>query len=66
MAVAEPKEVKAARAKVRAKEADAWNKVEAAGRTARQAESAQGAKVGAKASTDDADDKAKRRQGMTA
>lgn len=66
MAISEPKEVKAARAKVRAKEAGAWDRVEAAGRTARQAEGAQASKETAKASSDGADDKAKKRQGMTA
>ncbi|MBB5696048.1 hypothetical protein [Muricoccus pecuniae] len=66
MAIAEPKEVKTARAKVRAKEAGAWDKVEAAGRTARQAEGAQASKATTKASSDDTDEKAKKRQGMTA
>ncbi|WP_426960336.1 hypothetical protein [Muricoccus radiodurans] len=65
MAIAEPKEVKAARAQVRAKEAAAWDRVEAAGRTARQAEGAQAAKATAKAGTED-EDGAKKRQGMTA
>ena len=66
MAIAEPKEVKTARAQVRAKESGAWDRVEQAGRTARQAEGAQQSKQGAKASTDDDGDRAKKRQGMTA
>ena len=66
MAIAEPKEVKTARAKVRAKEAGAWDRVEAAGRAARKVEGAQATKETAKASSGDADDKAKKRQGMTA
>ncbi|WP_424138830.1 hypothetical protein [Roseomonas chloroacetimidivorans] len=66
MAIAEPKEVKTARAKIRAREAGAWDKVEAAGRNARQAEGAQASKASAKACSDDTEDKAKKRQSLSA